>query len=269
MSDLNLSVEHARCIINEMRSRGTITDPMPETDEAQIDLGTKIVQVAQREYSKGNTNPAITVVLNILKLAAGDPALTGQDRVPAAEEAPTPTEAPSEPQAAVQAPQAAPPGGTDMREQVMGRVTGFPLPAMIPDPGPFPADLTALSMTEIRRLAGEWNRIYGTAMWNLSLEETDLMRAEQVWERKRGEALQGIERKDEDGKARLAAQIDADVNADPSVREWRDKVVKHEAYVKVFKGLVKIYEGNIERLSREITARQNEEGTAKLSERKA
>lgn len=268
--DSELTAQQATAIIVEMRDRGVVKEAMPEDDEARIKLAGMIVGAAKREHEKGNASPDVVTVMNILALSSP---------VEPSEAAllPSPMHGPlsagtQEPSAPVQElPMSGDDGSRDNPavKDVKARVKGFPIPLMVPDPGPFPADLTKLSMTDIRRLAGEWNRVFGSAVWNLGLEESSLMRAQQVLDNKRGVALSKIPRKDDEGKSRLAAVIEAEVNADQLVKTWRDKVVTHERYVKIFKALVRIYEANIDRLSREITARQAEEDKSRASERKA
>lgn len=254
-----ISVDKAVSIINEMRARKVINYPMPETDEEKIAKAQEIVEFARKAHEDGNTNPAIAIVMNILSLPDTDPAIAGgAEGAVEAPETPAEPENDPEPQNEVE----------EIQRDIKERVSGFPVPILIQDPGPFPADLTALSMAEIRKLAGTWNRVFASAQWNLSLEQSSLLRAEQVHEHKRGQALKKVDRKDEDGKNRLAAAIEADIASDPEVREWKDRVVKHEAFVTMFKGLVSIYNGNIERLSREITARMAEDGANRHSERK-
>lgn len=270
MSEPAMTVELATCIINEMRSRKVIGTPLPEDPDERIKLASNIVAAAQREHASGNTNPDITVVMNLVKLGPADEALSAPSQAaPEPAEASTPTAPPEPAQEAPSAPQGvSETTDSEVVADIKQRVSGFPIPQMIPDPGPFPSDLTRLSMVEIRRAAGEWNRVFASALWNLGLEQSELMRAEQVHQGKRNRALKKVSRKDEDGKARLAAAIEADIASDGEVKEWHDRVVKHETYVNMFKGLVRIYEGNIDRLSREITARMAEDSSSKTAERK-
>lgn len=268
--DVKISVQQATMVISEMRSRGVISEAMPETDEAKVALALKIAKFAKQSYESGNTGDDVQVVINILSTdspSAPEPPVEVEE--PQGATTPTePEESPQEPPAKPQAVSGGASTDTEIAGEIEARVSGFPVPEMIPDPGPFPADLTKLSMSEIRKLAGEWNRVFGSATWNLSMEQSNLLFAEQVWESKRGKALKGIERKGEDGKAKLAAAIEAEIASDPEVADWKERVTRHQSFVTMFKGLVRIYEANIERLSREITARMNEDGSNKLSERK-
>jgi hypothetical protein len=138
----------------------------------------------------------------------------------------------------------------------------LPVPAHIEgDPDQMPRDLSNLVDKEIRRLSGEYNAYLTRATYLLGIESSDLANAEHLLEAARAKALRALDLTDPNGdgkKQKLAKVIDAELLADPDVIEWSNAVNKHQQQVIVLKSLKEIYSGNVDRLSREWTMRQNE-----------
>jgi hypothetical protein len=138
----------------------------------------------------------------------------------------------------------------------------LPVPAHIEgDPDQMPRDLSNLVDKEIRRLSGEYNAYLTRATYLLGLESSDLANAEHLLEAARAKALRNLDLTDPLGdgkKQKLAKVIDAELLSDPGVIEWSAAVNKHQQQVIVLKSLKEIYSGNVDRLSREWTMRQNE-----------
>lgn len=137
----------------------------------------------------------------------------------------------------------------------------LPIPPHIEgDPDPMPRDLVSLGDKEIRRLSGEYNAYLARVTYLLGVESSDLANAEHLLDAEKARAIREIDTKDPNDpkKSKLAKVIEAEIAADPKVKEFSDAVAGHQQSAIVLKSLKEIYSGNIDRLSREWTMRQNE-----------
>jgi hypothetical protein len=126
-------------------------------------------------------------------------------------------------------------------------------PHMEGDPEEMPSDFSKVADKQIRKLSGIYNAYLGRVTYLLGVATTDLMNAEHLFEHAKNKALRGL-----DTEKKLAKIIEAEVAADVEVSKWSDSVSEHQKEVTMLKALKEIYSGNVERLSREWTMRQNE-----------
>lgn len=127
------------------------------------------------------------------------------------------------------------------------------------DPDPMPRDLSKVTDRDIRKLSGEYNAYLARTNYLLGIEQSDLMNAEHLLEAERARVLREMDTMDADGKKqKLAKVIEAEILADSEVVRLTGYVNQHAQRVVVLKSLKEIYSGNVDRLSREWTMRQNE-----------
>ena len=138
----------------------------------------------------------------------------------------------------------------------------LPVPPHIEgDPDPMPRDLTTTNDKEVRRLSSEYNAYLTRVTYLLGLASSDLAMAEHLLEAEHARALRDIDKIDPLGdgkKQKLAKILESEILADPEVKRLSDEVTGHQQKVIVLKSLKEIYSGNVDRLSREWTMRQNE-----------
>lgn len=142
----------------------------------------------------------------------------------------------------------------------MARGQNLPLPMGIQTPPPdMPRDITELTDIKVRKLYSEYNAFLNRAKWLLAIETSDLTDATHLREDAYREAYVNLEKQDEEtGKAKTATQMDIETKCNPSYIEYNDNVLKHSTRVAGWKALADIYGSNVDRLSREMTFRQQE-----------
>lgn len=136
----------------------------------------------------------------------------------------------------------------------------LPLPIEIQTPPPdMPRDITELTDIKVRKLYSEYNAFLNRAKWLLAIETSDLTDATHLREDAYREAYVNLEKQDEEtGKAKTATQMDIETKCNPSYIEYNNNVLKHSTRVAGWKALADIYGSNVDRLSREMTFRQQE-----------
>jgi hypothetical protein len=136
----------------------------------------------------------------------------------------------------------------------------FPIPPDIEGTAPdMPRDLTALSDLKIRKLYGDFNAFMARAKWLLAVQSSDLANATHMREKAYREAYTSLDRiDDQTEKPKSIPVLEIETKRSPEYSEWNDKVNKHNMIAITYKALVDIYENNIDRLSREMTFRDQE-----------
>lgn len=232
-------------IINEYKTVIEDDDPLPEEDDQLIAKAQEIFEGAQKLWEQDPKDKKLRAAIqSIIWLGDSPIRVDGQERVDLPRKSS---------------------GGFsdgDLREGEQG-TPGFkeyaideklPIPAHIEgDAEPMPRDLSTVSDKQIRRLSGEFNAFLTRATYLLGVETADLINAQHLLEDARNTALRGLT-----VEKKLAKVIDAELAADEKVKEWADRVNEHEKKVTILKSLKEIYSGNVDRLSREWTMRQNE-----------
>lgn len=85
-----------------------------------------------------------------------------------------------------------------------------------------------------------------------------MMAIEHMLEHERRVAAIAVDKTDPTtGKPKLASVVAAEVEEQPSVAALANRLLDHTVAEKGLKALTAIYQGNVERISREITARHN------------
>lgn len=249
-------------ILNEYNSGGFEDHiELPDDEDELVKKATELYHEAQRAFESGMRDNAIQSMLWI-----GDSALAGQNpRFPETEE----KERKDLPRRSS--------GGISEQDEREGEkflpepAKGYmmleqrehlPAPEHIEgDPETMPRDLSNLSDKDVRRLSGIYNAYLARVTYLLGIESSDLANAEHLLEAARARTLRGLDLVDpnSDGKKqKLAKVIEAEIMADTEVVEYSAAVNRHTQMVIVLKSLREIYSGNVDRLSREWTMRQNE-----------
>jgi hypothetical protein len=138
----------------------------------------------------------------------------------------------------------------------------LPVPQHIEgDPDPMPRDLSELTDKEVRRLSGEYNAYLARVTYLLGINSSDLANAEHLLDAQRAKVLRGLDLVDPNGdgkKQKLMKVIESEILADEKVTKLMQEVSANQQNVIILKSLKEIYGGNVDRLSREWTMRQNE-----------
>lgn len=139
------------------------------------------------------------------------------------------------------------------------RKENLPIPHQIEgDAVPMPRDLSELSDKEVRRLSGEYNAYLARVTYLLGVELSDLASAQYLLDAAHSAAMRNINVMGPDKKQKLAKVIESEIAIDPEVIKYSGAVNAHQKQVTTLKALKEIYSGNVDRLSREWTMRQNE-----------
>mgnify|MGYP001575938150 CR=1 FL=1 len=122
-----------------------------------------------------------------------------------------------------------------------------------------PRDISALGDKEVRRLASEFNACLGRTIWLLSQaldEELGLKHLrDDAYQRA---FLAEAEDAEKEGIKSTKDDKDAAARQNAEYKELDARVREAEKIVRKYKALKEIYQGNIDRLSREATLRDDE-----------
>lgn len=156
--------------------------------------------------------------------------------------------------------------GKEAAEDVFGDSSselyrGLPVPEDLHgEPTQMPSDFTELSAKEIMRLHAQYNAYFGRARWMLAIVSNRLSNVihlrDAEYRRAYREISDAARKKDE----KLTKDyIDSLAREDTAYIDYDNKARLHNEDVVAYKALVEIYSGNVDRLSREWTMRQDEE----------
>lgn len=136
---------------------------------------------------------------------------------------------------------------------------GLPVPSdPVGDPTPMPIDFTDLTPKEIMRLHAVYNGYAARARWMLSVAINKLASATHLRDAEYRKAYRGVFDAQSEKKFTQAV-IDAVARTDEKVIKAEETVRVLQEDVTSLKALVEIYAGNVDRLSREWTMRQDED----------
>ncbi len=138
---------------------------------------------------------------------------------------------------------------------------GLPVPPDIhSEPVPMPFDFTELSPKEVMKLHAQYNAYLGRARWMLAVMTNKLSNVVHLRDAEYRRAYREIsdEAKKRDEKP-TKDYIDTLARQDEAYVDFDNKARLHNEDVVSYKALVEIYSGNVDRLSREWTMRQDEE----------
>jgi len=126
------------------------------------------------------------------------------------------------------------------------------------DPTPLPVDFTELSPKEIRRLHAEYNAYAARARWMLAVTTNKLAGVVHLRDAEYRSAYKQIH---EDNVEKKLTQplLEAAAKQTEEYVKLDNKASIYQTDVNSYKALAEIYVGNVERLSREWTMRQDED----------
>lgn len=261
----------ARIIINEALSGGFESEAMPEDEGDLVARGTSWAEAAIESYQSGVKHPTVLAIVNLVDSKQLEQGKTASADVEGEDSNPELTAvAESYPRRSS--------GGlseSDEREIISYdsihslersiRGQNLPIPEEIEHaPTPMPRDLSELTDKKVRQLSGEYNSYLGRAKWILAVATSDLANATHLRDEAYRQAMKIIARFDDDtGKKKLAAVLDAEAKDDFEYQKFNDGAREHQNRVTAYKALVEIYAGNVDRLSREWTMRQDDYNKSK------
>ena len=241
----------ARAILEEAIRGGFREQPLSEGDKL-IEDGEYYLKEAHKAHAAGMKEPEIEA---IMRLGGWEPG--GDDLSSSVKDEPSePREVePSSQEQVVQKAETRP--VEKAQDQPYGNL---PVPDDPEgDPTPMPRDLSSTDDRELRRLSGEQNAFLARVTWLLSLAQQDLRNATHLRESEyRKKVLEFKHRADEAGEKMTMSQSEKEAGASSEVMEWDSRIVDHANVVDSYKALREIYKGNLERLSREASMRQDE-----------
>jgi hypothetical protein len=136
---------------------------------------------------------------------------------------------------------------------------GLPVPEdLYREPSPMPLDFTELGDKQLRKLHGEYNAYLARSRWMLAVSINRLAGVTHLRDAEYRRAYKEVAESSAEKKYTkdmldtLARGDEAYVNLENKARLYNEEVVSYKA-------LVEIYGGNVDRLSREWTMRQDEE----------
>lgn len=264
----NIEIVKARAILNEAKSGNFMDGDIPEDPDEIVKEAMYWYEEAFKAHEAGMRHDTVHAILGIgnddtVILNAVPDGYRAQDlrdkpvENAVKDESPEPPETPQahqgDPLGAVGA--IGPPG-------VINPVAKHNLP--VPkdwegDPEDFPRDISELTDKDVRRLSGEYNAYLSRAKWLLALAIHDLASTTHLRDHYYRLALKKTVKVDpKTEKTKLKEVIEAEAREDETFAAYDEAALKHQGDVTILKSLVDIYSGNVDRLSREWTMRQDE-----------
>lgn len=279
-----MQVSVAEAILNEVKNGGYEDQPMPEDDQAKLERAEWWVGEASKAWSNGMRTDTIKSVLTmggaLTAEAEAEAAptidepeeqpveiLKSEDLPPKPEPEPEPeptAEVYGSPSEAVKAAESVEAEGKAVKEP--GQPTSpatrenLPIPAEIQgEPVEMPIELAAESDGAIRRLHGVYAAYAARVDYLTAVESQHLHHAKIVLQHEMDRARRAVPKLiDGTDKAKLSADIEAEVRDDEGVVAWQQKVDNLESSLIELKALAAIYARNIGVLSREWSMRTDE-----------
>lgn len=140
------------------------------------------------------------------------------------------------------------------------RESRLPIPRSVTQDQPdLPFDFTELDDRVLRRYHSLYGSFLAKARWLLSVTLSDLANATHMRDEAFRVSLLKVDRIDKiTEKAKSVAALDAEAKDSPEYQDWAERVNKHNKDAAIRKGVVDIYQSNVDRLSREWTMRTEE-----------
>jgi hypothetical protein len=138
---------------------------------------------------------------------------------------------------------------------------GLPVPPDIHnEPVPMPFDFSELTPKELMKLHAQYNAYLGRARWMLAVMTNSLAGVISIRDAEYRRAYREIFEESTNNGVKLTKDyIDSLAREDVAYVDYDNKAKLHNEDVVSYKALVEIYGGNVDRLSREWTMRQDEE----------
>lgn len=254
-----IEVDKARVILNEAKSGGFMDDDIPEDPEKIVELAVYWYTEAHKAYEAGMRHDTVVAILN----AMGDEIMNERKWKPAVD-VPNPGYSSGVP------PRSS--GGyseSDLRETKsddsedsvnVARDHKLPVPQDFDEePEQMPRDISECTDRQIRHLSGVYNAYLARVKWLLAIETSDLANIAHLRDAAFRKSLKNVDKVDQETKkSKLKEVLDAEAKESQEYQKLDQKVKLHQERVVQFKALQEIYSGNIDRLSREWTMRQDE-----------
>lgn len=228
-----MKAKTALAILECAKEGGYYDDPIPEAEEELIKEAKFYFQHAE---AAAETKDADNTIKQIVAIGRDGAGYTDEEpeAVPTTEDdAPAPAEIKAE---------------------------HLPVPRQIEgDPPEMPFDISDCSDKEIRRLASQFQACLNRAIWQLKQTMDRVLRARQLRESAYRKAYLAEEvAARENGVKPTKEALDLAAKESPEYKKLDDEVFDLERQVGDYKALKEIYEGNVSRLSREATLRDDE-----------
>lgn len=257
LNEIELDV--ARAILSEAKSSGFMEGDLPELEDDIIKESKYWFEEAYKAHEAGMQHDTVLAILNIASGGSGG----GSEYNPgyAKVEGMVPNLGHSE---------------AELRDVPVDNAVVAPVDPGLPadfvqrnnlpvpkdwqgDPEDMPRDISELTDRDVRRLSGEYNAYQSRAKWLLALAISDLAQSTHLRDHAYRQSLKKISKVDPStDKAKLKEVLDAEARENPEFAKFDEAVLKHQKDVTILKSLVDIYSGNVDRLSREWTMRQDE-----------
>jgi hypothetical protein len=227
-----LTKDHSLAVLRTAKEGGYL-ETIPDEDKEIIELAKFYVEQAEKEYkssAKMRRDKTVKEILGIKSAAISDKSEKAWDQFAGY----------NEPENKIE--------------------DNLPIPKNITkEPSEMPDDLTALSDREIRKLHGEYNAYLVRARWLLATTTTNLANYTHLRDDAyRKNYLKFSKELSESGERATKDLVDSFAKEDQTYLDYDKSVREAQDVLSQYKALVEIYSGNVDRLSREWTMRQNE-----------
>lgn len=233
---MELSKETARQILLEAKSGGFFDEEIPDDEEKLNEEAVKFALEAEKVSKEGwaRKNETIKAILNIIYHDKKFPmrssgGFSEQDH-------------------------------RDVPDTNAAFYKGLPIPKEPEgEPVQMPADISRIEDEELRSYHSLFNYYFGRVRWLLAEEKEKLSMATHLRDSEYRKAYKKYsEQLVKQGERPTKDLVDSFARDEVDFVAWDRKVVDHQNNVEKLRALTDIFEGNIERLSREATMRQNE-----------
>jgi hypothetical protein len=154
--------------------------------------------------------------------------------------------------------------GKEVTDELFGTGTpelyrGLPVPEdLYREPSPMPLDFTELGDKQLRKLHGEYNAYLARSRWMLAVSINRLAGVTHLRDAEYRRAYKEIAEAASE-KKHTKDMLDTLARGDEKYIDLDNKARLYNEEVVSYKALTEIYSGNVDRLSREWTMRQDEE----------
>lgn len=262
-------------ILEVAKSGGFLDEDIPSDEKEQLELGKWWLEQAVKAAEGGMAdNDAVRQIIELGKNGDGaveEAAPMPDDQLAEAEEqavaeAISAGEEMDRDQDLPEEPDVEEPVGSPQQESsgeppvtVPDRNHGHPVPPAVQgEVMPMPRDLTSLDDRQVRRLMGEYNALFARVTWETAIEGADLTNSEHMMEHSLRVARRKVARVDVGGRKLNAEDVNDEARMDPEFQQWEHRYLEHDRRFRELRALKDIYEGHLERLSREASIRDQE-----------
>lgn len=236
----NIGVDLSKAIINEVKSRGLYSDPIPPDDKDKIGLALSIIEQAYNAKDNGSKSDNVLALINMFESYnnfskssnrySDDYSQMNEEKIP----------------------------NNEIEELLEAQ--GLPEPESVDDVEvpKLPIDFTTLTNVELRKFHSIFNALNVRTAWLAGQEESLMQEAEEMAEAILATNMNKVDELDEKGRPRKVTMIREEAAQDPEYVKWMNKVLSHRKRYRAFKNLAEGYEKKHKALSREWTMRSGE-----------